>query len=370
VTATFGVMPVSSGTPMVTEPPFSTQLSQVLVAFTVEFDNEFEHRMPHRTTMAGRVAARPAGPWLVSQVMWANVMRLVGDEGVPVHELHARARTTRDSLGGLQRWGYVLVSGDRVVHATAAGRRAQEVWRPLAGVIEERWRERFGADAIAALRKALEAVASRSDVELPHYLPIAGHGLFAEAPPGTAPVPDESGAQLDLSALLSQLLLAFALEFEHESQVSLAIAKNTLRVLDTEGVRMRDLPGLTGVSKEAVSMSVGFLEKRGDAVVAPDPAAARGRVVRLTPNGRVSQDSSRRLVATIEARWETRFGARTIRSLRESLARLAGASDAEPSPLFAGMEPYPDGWRTAVRPPTTLPHHPTVLHRGGFPDGS
>jgi hypothetical protein len=84
----------------------------------------------------------------------------------------------------------------------------------------------------------------------------------------------------------------------------------------------------------------------------------------------VSQDSSRRLVATIEARWETRFGAGTIRSLRASLARVAGASDAEPSPLFAGMEPYPDGWRAAVRQPTTLPHHPTVLHRGGFPDGS
>ena len=35
-----------------------------------------------------------------------------------------------------------------------------------------------------------------------------------------------------------------------------------------------------------------------------------------------------------------------------------------------GLQPYPDGWRAKVRAPETLPHHPMVLHRGGFPDGS
>ena len=48
-------------------------------------------------------------------------------------------------------------------------------------------------------------------------------------------------------------------------------------------------------------------------------------------------------------------------NLRASLEPLAG---------FAGSEPYPDGWRAALPPRETLPHHPTVLHRGGFPDGS
>ena len=40
------------------------------------------------------------------------------------------------------------------------------------------------------------------------------------------------------------------------------------------------------------------------------------------------------------------------------------------TPLFAWLEPYPDGWRASVRRPATLPHYPMVLHRGGFPDGS
>ena len=32
--------------------PLATLLSQVLVAYTIEFDNEFERLMPHRTTTA------------------------------------------------------------------------------------------------------------------------------------------------------------------------------------------------------------------------------------------------------------------------------------------------------------------------------
>jgi hypothetical protein len=63
----------------------------------------------------------------------------------------------------------------------------------------------------------------------------------------------------------------------------------------------------------------------------------------------------------IEERWRTRFGQDNIRTLRESLERLAG----EPR-----LEPYLEGWRASVRQPDTLPHFPMVLHRGGFPDGS
>jgi hypothetical protein len=38
--------------------------------------------------------------------------------------------------------------------------------------------------------------------------------------------------------------------------------------------------------------------------------------------------------------------------------------------VFRGLEPYPDNRQARVRPPTTLPHYPMVLHRGGYPDGS
>ena len=43
--------------------PLPALLSQLLVAFTIEFDNEFERQTPHRTTNHGGV---PGAPWLVS----------------------------------------------------------------------------------------------------------------------------------------------------------------------------------------------------------------------------------------------------------------------------------------------------------------
>jgi len=70
--------------------PLSTLLSQVLVAFTIEFDNEFERRKPHRTTNHG---GTPHAPWLVSLAMWSNCMQFIGDDGVRVGELEELARS-------------------------------------------------------------------------------------------------------------------------------------------------------------------------------------------------------------------------------------------------------------------------------------
>jgi hypothetical protein len=75
------------------------------------------------------------------------------------------------------------------------------------------------------------------------------------------------------------------------------------------------------------------------------------------------------LVAAIEERWKSRFGANRVKALRKSLEKMVGEPTAQ-SPLFRGIEPYPDNWRASVSKPQTLPHYPMVLHRGGFPDGS
>jgi hypothetical protein len=85
---------------MTTGLPCPTRLSSVLVAFTIEFDNEADHRMAHRTTSGSPAAASVDAPWLVSQVMWSNVVQYVSNGGIRIRELHGRARTTRDSLAG------------------------------------------------------------------------------------------------------------------------------------------------------------------------------------------------------------------------------------------------------------------------------
>ncbi len=174
------------------------------------------------------------------------------------------------NLAGLERWGYIAVRPDPadarpapprrdwIVAPTAAGCRAQEVWRPLACVIEDRWRARFGAGEITALRDALAVLIDQFDAELPPYLPVVRHDLAADISRFRArPSALGAGREPDLSVLLAQVLLAFTLDFERESPVSLAVSANVLRVLSDDGIRVRDLPRLTGVSKQALSMAVG-----------------------------------------------------------------------------------------------------------------
>src|SRR5271170_6741000 len=76
----------------------SSLLSQVLVAFTVEFDNEFERRM----AKAGFVGAR------LSLVVWTNLMRFILENGATFRDLTphslAEPRQIKLMLGCLERW--------------------------------------------------------------------------------------------------------------------------------------------------------------------------------------------------------------------------------------------------------------------------
>ncbi len=364
--------------------PLSALLSQALVAYTIESDNEAEHRLPHRTTDHG-ASGHGDGPWLASLVMWENCLRHVTDRPITVGELETRARTATN-LDGMRRWGYITIDGtakkihkgrpgpDAVLRATAAGLRAREVWLPLPGLIGQRWRERFGAGQVDRLRESLATVVSQLDPGLPDCLPILGAALLTRGPdPALPPAGSVDPAGLPLSALLSRVLLSFALEYEREVGLSLAISANVLRVLDADGTRPRDLPPLTGTSKESVSWAMGILIRghlATEEASGPDPAASRGKIARLTPRGLDAQHLYHEFVGAIEQRWHERFTGSAIGALRTSLEALASAPDGEPPPLFRGLEPYPDNWRAAVRRPATLPHYPMVLHRGGYPDGS
>jgi DNA-binding MarR family transcriptional regulator len=369
-----------------------TLLSQALVAFTLEFDNEFEHRMPHRTTRPSQAAGwsqlqetadgrQNRRLWLVSMAMWCNCLQFVGEDWMPVAEMDRLARTATN-LDGMRRWRYIDVEpqpddrrskpprGDLLVRITAGGMRAKEVLRPLGDIIEARWRERFGAAVVDELRSSLAALVSQLDGGLPDCMPILHFGLVTNGPAATRTAAGADVSVLPLSALLARPLVAFAMDFERESALSLAIVANVLRVLDDTGIRVRDLPRLSGVSKEAISMATGFLEKRRYAIEEPDPAASRGKVVRLTAKGRMAQLTSRELLERGEARWVQRFGADTIADVRSTLEPIVVDPEGGRSPLFAGIEPYPDGWRASIPQPEMLPYFPMVLHRGGYPDGS
>ncbi len=357
----------------------SSLLSKALVAFTIEFDNEAEHRLPHRTTNHGATPGTLYAPWLVSMVMWFNCMRFVTEEGITVWELERKARTPTN-LAGMQRWGYIRVAADPadprpkppksawVVRPTIGGRMAQKAWQPLFAEIEKRWEERFGTATIKGMLESLGSIASQLGPELPDCLPILGYGLSHADRLARQPIASAVDRAHAIPGFLAKALLAFALEFERRSTVSLAIDANLLRILDATGVRVRELPARTGVSKESLHMAMGILLKRKFAVI--QSAAKLGKRVLLTSAGVTSAQEHQKILANIESEWKARFGAEVLQKLRDTLEQLDGDGTPANSPLFRGLDPYPDGWRAAIPRVSTLPHFPMVLHRGGFPDGS
>jgi DNA-binding MarR family transcriptional regulator len=368
--------------------PLFSLLSFVLVAFTIEFDNEAERRIPHYTTASQRPGDTRERVWLTSLAMYLNCMKWVPEEGIRVRELVDRART-EPNLPGMLRWGYITIASDpadtrkripeadKDIHATRLGKTAQTVWTSLFAEIEHRWEARFGQQEIDELRDALRAVAQQIDANLPECMPILQYGLVTDGPAkpraNGRPTPVN---ELPLASILSRALVAFALEFEGRSHGSLAIGANVLRVLSEHPIPLRDIPIVSGVSKESVAMAIGILKKHGVAVEAPDPSAARGKVINLTQKGIDLRERAAKFVVTLEHEWRDKFGASAIDRLRAALETIIRAEGTEPdangnaSLLFAGIRPTPQNWRAAHKPPKTLPHFPMVLHRGGFPDGS
>jgi hypothetical protein len=359
----------------------------VLVAHTIELDNEFEHRLAESGETA-RVA---------SVVMWSNFLRFVGD-GIAVGELPDAAGLPKarvlSNVGGMERWRYVFIApqaakgppkerrdgwgsgralrGEWVVRPTRAGRFAQAAWPALFGEIDGRWESRFGVSAIGELRSSLQSIVGRLDLDLPDYLPIvaSSDGMAA----GFDPRPGSGGSPPGhLTSLLAQVLLAYTLEFERESELSLPLSANFVRVLEAE-MPVRDIPGAAGVSKEAASMALTALTKAGYASVHGSTAATKR--ARLTAKGSEARKQEPAVHIEVEAGWVDRFGAADLRRVRSALDSVLEHPD-----LSLGLRPYPDGWRSSKpyvghteamlgSPRDALPHYPLVLHRGGWPDGS
>jgi hypothetical protein len=359
-------------------PALSTPLSHVLVAFTIELDNEFERRL----------AKSGHAPRVTSFVMWANLLRFVGD-GIPVGELPKvsglpKARTL-SAIGGLERWRYVAVGpesdarrdgygsgrglrSDWLVRLTPEGHAAAEIWRSLPDEIEARWRERFGTEVVDELRGALESIAAGVDLELPEFLPIVAstNGMRTEL----AARESRLSPPNRLSALLSHALLMYTLDFERRSDLSLPLSANVVRILDEAGASVDELPQRAGVSKEAIAMALTSLTKDGRVVV-------EDKVVRLTTSGRDAQQAAVRVHAAVEEGWRERFGADSVSRLRSALDGVLEQREA----LSGGLAPYESGWRAGKRyaartravvgdPAGALPQYPMVLPRGGWPDGS
>jgi hypothetical protein len=346
--------------------PLPTLLSHALVAITIEADHLFECRMPHCTSESRKRGEPIAGPWLISMPFWANGLKHVEPDGMTVGALADRALIAdlflRGSNPGLVRWGYLHVrpgpngskklDRDGVVVPTEDGRRAQRTWAPIPGEVEDRWLARW--PEVAALRDVLaRAVAAKADRELPDHLPVngghAGRVTFPRRPPRPAP-------DLDLGTLLAQALLLVTLEVEATSPVALVHAANVLRALADGPVLQRDLPRLMGVAKETTTVMTGQLQRDGML------ATTSSKDLAITDEGRRAAASASAAVAAVEAGWPE--------EIRKGLEPLVGDGTLAGAPLADAIQPPEGTWRHRRPRPQTLPHHPVISHRGGYPDGS
>ena len=343
--------------------PLTALLSWTWVALTMEVDNTVESEGSERV---GRL-------FRISTPMWANGLRFIDDEGVTVDELRSRARSVCN-IGGLERWGWIIVgdpggprrpgygssrgvTGRTVVRPTGAGVLARRLWPRVVVRVEERWRSRFGGRAVDSLLEALQAAAARTSADRMPWSPPEVHpsdGFYTHVVAG----PRAGGA--GLLAPLGQALTAFTLQHEEGAKVSLPTGANALRVIDADRVQIRDLPRLSGVSKEAATMATKYLERKGLAEIQPD------RSITLTAAGRDALSDYRE---------------RAARPRNKALRASLNAILSEREVLASGLVPPPGGWRggkpyfaqtqrVLADPTRALPWCPMVLHRGGWPDGS
>jgi DNA-binding MarR family transcriptional regulator len=305
--------------------PLSVLLSKSLVALTREFEAEGAGRLP-----------------LPSLTMWSNVLQYVSEEGVDLGTFWRTARISkravRAAIHAVERYGYVVVESDaanekrKLVRLTEGGRNTRDAMLRLFDVVDARWRKRFGPRTIDGLRRSLEALVGRLELELPHY--PTGYGA-ADPSVGRGgqdwkAVPREPGSdvsQLPLSALLSQALMAFSLDFE-ASGMSHALAANVLRLVGTDGRPLDELPHATHIAG---------LERHGVIRLEPDPGNTKRTIVRLTARGRAARDGYPQVIERIEREWRGRYGADAIDAVRAALERIVADLDDD------------------------LPHHPSML---------
>jgi hypothetical protein len=117
---------------------------------------------------------------------------------------------------------------------------------------------------------------------------------------------------LSLTALLSQALVGFAIEYE-ERAGALSDVVHTLRPLDPSESSFDQAPARAQLRGDGKSR----LERHGIVVV--ESRGPADRIARLTPMGRWLRDAYEPTTAQVEAVWRVEYGDAVVAGLRSSL---------------------------------------------------
>jgi hypothetical protein len=231
--------------------------------------------VPRRTDLPSLPLRRDA---VLASISWL-IAAVVHEDGVTVRELERLART-RTNLAGMLRWGYIVPSQLR---PPAVRARSVLTWcyglptgdggrRRCGGLCSTRSSSvgtPVSAPAAVEGSPAIDPRGGRPARRSPaECLPILGYGLstkdwlLVDADQLGDRASGSADSEFRLAALLARVLLAYAIEFERATALSLALCANVVRVLDETPVRVRDLPTVEW-RLGGMSMGVGVLSKEG-----------------------------------------------------------------------------------------------------------
>ena len=257
------------------------------------------------------------GPTVPSLDLWANLLRAIDPARIDLRELPVilrlskRAVRTRIATAVRRGWVEELKTdrGGGLVRLTPIGSEVAVRWKALQQAAEDRWQTRAGLHVAKQLRTSLEALVAAFPLEHPHY--PASYGLADASITGGngvdwKPVPrsgTDTVSNLPLSALVSQAVVAFAMQYEELSPVALSLSASVIRQIPAEGRLLQDLGRSPGV---AALIRHGFVHASGSS----------GReIAYLTPRGLEVQREYENRIHIVETSWQRQFGKDRIAAL-------------------------------------------------------
>ncbi|MFT4235653.1 MAG: helix-turn-helix domain-containing protein [Microbacterium sp.] len=139
-----------------------------------------------------------------------------------------------------------------------------------------------------------------------------------------------------LAALLGRARATFIGECETRlaaagyGDLAISHGTNILRHLrEGESMRVADLVRASGVTKQAISQQLAYLEAHGYVVVDLDERDRRGKTVRPTAQGVASNRTIRGIFGEVHRDWRARYGDERMQNLFDTLTDITGLEAAD-----------------------------------------
>jgi hypothetical protein len=256
--------------------------------------------------------------------LWANLLRAFDGAEIDLRELPVilrlskRAVRTRISTAARHGWVAELKAsqGRRFVGLTPRGSQIALRWKALQLTAEGRWRNEVGIQASGKLRGSLEKLVAALPLEHPHYPAsygpadariTGGNGVDWQA---VSRGNGDTVSNLPLSALVSECVVAFAVQYEELSPVALSLSSDVIRRIPAAGRPLQDLgssPGLSALIRH------GFVQVSGD---------SRRGTAYLTSRGLDVHRSFEERIRAVEKDWCDKFGTELLSMLRYALENV------------------------------------------------